>query len=199
MYDLKGSTICREEKVDLSNLHKIVLKDVNFLELEKNLMLNDNDKIRINEIVMKDANFLGNLDIMDYSLFVVKLNMNEIQVNSLFIKSEIIFGNQIGDKKENLSISDEDMTYINFSECKYLRKYLFKSLNPNVSYIIAIIDFFQLYNFSKFIETKFKYYIKNRPNKITEISSVPSDVYSNRFIEFIGKITMFNSLNSVNS
>ena len=199
MYDLKGSTICREEKVDLSNLHKIVLKDVNFLELEKNLMLNDNDKIRINEIVMKDANFLGNLDIMDYSLFVVKLNMNEIQVNSLFIKSEIIFRNQIGDKKENLSINDEDMTYINFSECKYLRKYLFQSLNPNVSYIIAIIDFFQLYDFSKFIETKFKYYIKNRPNKITEISSVPSDVYSNRFIEFIGKITMFNSLNSVNS
>ena len=195
MYDLKGSTICREVKVDLSNLHKIVLKDVNFLELEKNLMLNDNDKIRINEIVMKDANFLGNLDIMDYSLFVVKLNMNEIQVNSLFIKSEIIFGNQIGDKKENLSINDEDMTYINFSECKYLRKYLFKSLNPNVSYIIAIIDFFQLYNFSKFIETKFKYYIKNRPEKITEISSVPSDVYSNRFIEFIGKITMLNSFN----
>ena len=195
MYDLKGSTICREVKVDLSNLHKIVLKDVNFLELEKNLMLNDNDKIRINEIVMKDANFLGNLDIMDYSLFVVKLNMNEIQVNSLFIKSEIIFGNQIGDKKENLSINDEDKTYINFSECKYLRKYLFQSLNPNVSYIIAIIDFFQLYDFSKFIETKFKYYIKNRPKKIIEISSVPSDVYSNRFIEFIGKITMLNSFN----
>ena len=144
---------------------------------------------------MKDANFLGNLDIMDYSLFVVKLNMNEIQVNSLFIKSEMIFENQIGYKKENLSINDEDMTYIRFSECKYLRKYLFKSLNPNVSYIIAIIDFFQLYNFSKFIETKFKYYIKNRPEKITEISSVPSDVYSNRFIEFISKITMLNSLN----
>lgn len=66
---------------------------------------------------------------------------------------------------------------------------MFQSLNQNVAYIIAIIDFFQLYNFFKYLETNIKYYIKNRPEKLTAISCVPSGIYCKRFIDYVAKIT----------
>lgn len=83
-YDLKGSTLNREEKVDFENIQKIVLKDVNFEAIEKYLMICEKDKLRLNEIVRKDAIFLSNLDIMDYSLLVVKINMSKLEVDDPF-------------------------------------------------------------------------------------------------------------------
>jgi hypothetical protein len=59
-------------------------------------------------------------------------------------------------------------------------------------YLIAIIDYFQLYNFFKYLETNIKYYIKNRPDKVTAISCVPSNIYCERFISYVSKITKVN-------
>ena len=68
-------------------------------------------------------------------------------------------------------------------------KYFFKSSFKGKAYILSIIDYFQKYNFFKRMETNLKFYIGSRPKRVTEISCVPPDIYSSRFIEFIHKIT----------
>lgn len=42
------------------------------------------------------------------------------------------------------------------------------------------------------METNIKFYIGARPDKVTDISCVPPDVYSKRFVEYIERITDFN-------
>jgi hypothetical protein len=72
---------------------------------------------------------------------------------------------------------------------RHYRKYLFKGLQSNIVYIISIIDFLQTYNFYKYLETNIKYYIKARPKDIRDISSVPPDIYYERFIQYVQKVT----------
>jgi hypothetical protein len=57
-------------------------------------------------------------------------------------------------------------------------------LIPHQAYIIAIIDFFQLYNLGKAIEQKFKGMIAD----IMAISSSPPDDYVVRFLENLNEI-----------
>lgn len=84
-YDLKGSTIDRKENFEIDEVNNIVMKDINFDEIEKYLLLNDMDIQKIHSIVSADAYFLTDMNIMDYSLFVVKLSLNAVEVNNLFI------------------------------------------------------------------------------------------------------------------
>ena len=167
------------------------MKDNNFEEIEKCLLLDESDIVRLNKIVREDATFLKDLDIMDYSLLVVKISLNQKEVIERLIQCEKIFGKSIHESiDQSISINEIDIDLdLNESEIKNLQKYLFRSLNRNVVYIIAIIDYFQLYNFFKFLETNIKYYIKNRPEKVTAISCVPSDIYCKRFIDYVSRIT----------
>ena len=66
-----------------------------------------------------------------------------------------------------------------------LKKYIFPSLKADVAYIIAIIDFFQLYDLRKNLETQFKRFKANK----RDISSVPPEEYVIRFINNLSKIT----------
>ena len=66
-----------------------------------------------------------------------------------------------------------------------LRKYFFPCLNTKYMYIISIIDFLQLYNLKKNIETK----LKNLNTQIEDISSVPPDKYQQRFEKYSKEIT----------
>jgi len=84
-YDLKGSTLNREIEIDLENIQKIVMKDNNFEDIEKCLLLEESDIVRLNKIVREDATFLKDLDIMDYSLLVVKISLNQKEVNNRLI------------------------------------------------------------------------------------------------------------------
>ena len=68
-----------------------------------------------------------------------------------------------------------------------LKKYFFPSLKGDILYIIGIIDFFQLYDLNKSIETKYKIFA-NRV-KANVISSMPPKEYKERFIEFVKNIT----------
>ena len=52
---------------------------------------------------------------------------------------------------------------------------------------MSIIDFFQLYNLHKNLETKYKQFAKGVDAKC--ISSVPPEDYKDRFIEFIKQKT----------
>jgi len=83
-------------------------------------------------------------------------------------------------KKENFDINN-----------KYYKNYFFKSDQQNVIYLIAIIDYLQLYNAKKYLETVFKS-IFVAPTNSGEISSVSPDKYYERFVNYINHITNRN-------
>ena len=70
-------------------------------------------------------------------------------------------------------------------DVKSIEKYIFPSLKATNLYIIAIIDFLQLYDFQKYIETQYK----KMKTKENSISSIPPEPYKQRFIKFVKAIT----------
>jgi len=130
---------------------------LNFLEDEKNLRIENVHKFL--SICEKDSKFLEDFQFMDYSLFVVKLNFDENTISWL----------------ENFKKSSDYKNYI---------KYIYKSTESEYSYyIFCIIDYFQIYDLTKNLENKYKS-IGNFSD-IPEISCVPPDIYSFRFVRFL--------------
>ncbi len=68
-------------------------------------------------------------------------------------------------------------------------------MKENIVYIISIIDYLQVYNFYKYLETNLKYYMRFKDD-LRAISCVPPDIYYDRFVEFINKITSIELNNS---
>ena len=195
IFDMKGSELNREvffgQNVDLK---KLVLKDTNFLNMERVLLLNNDNINKIRNITWKDSTFLLNNKIMDYSLFVIKLNMNNDERKLLFENNEnlVDYSNNTNSYILNVqkpitekNIYNENNINFNFKFIEPLRKYLFPSLDIHYFYIICIIDYFQLYDFQKFLETQMKKMKVSRD----KISSVPPNEYKERFDFFIQKIT----------
>ena len=50
-------------------------------------------------------------------------------------------------------------------DIKYYKNYLFPALNKGTAYIFAIIDYFQTFNFFKYMEYEIKSKIKNKKQK----------------------------------
>ena len=76
IYDLKGSTHNRvvnlsEEEVEHGSGLK-VLKDLNFLSTGEKLDIRPHKKNHILQIIEKDAQFLSQNNLMDYSLLFIK-------------------------------------------------------------------------------------------------------------------------------
>jgi len=208
-YDLKGSSLNR--KVKFENIDKKVMKDINFNEAEQVLLLNKDNSKKLQDIVKKDAEFFNSCGIMDYSLLVAKISLNKDEINFLFGKdhrkqTEKEYLEMVGIKRIpsinsmessrnsiEIKVNEDDKNDINNQrrfedkriEC--LRKYFFPSLKGDILYIIGIIDFFQLYNLHKSIETKYKI-VANRV-KANVISSMPPKEYKERFTEFVKNIT----------
>ena len=214
-YDLKGSSLNR--KVQFENVDTKVLKDINFNEVEEVFLLNKSDSKKLLQIAEKDAEFLSSLGIMDYSLLVAKISLNNEEIACLFggghrrtterqflqmigqerisISQNISEENEPNNDKNNNNNKEEDKNLldkqneIRFKEGNIapLKKYMFPSLKGDIVYIMAIIDFFQIYNLQKNLETKYKKF-KSGVRK-EEISSLPPDEYKNRFIEFLKQKT----------
>ena len=154
---------------------------------------------------------------MDYSLLVAKLSLNKDEIEDLFgkyhrRKTETEFFEIAGKEDESIDeiveiendnnikeneqknkneeeLEENKNKIIRYNKDKLapLRKYFFPSLKGDVLYIIAIIDFFQEYNINKALETKFK--LLKTGVKEKDISSVPPEMYKDRFIEFVKNIT----------
>ena len=84
-------------------------------------------------------------------------------------------------------IVENDKKFNDDPKIKCLRKYFFPSLKGDILYIMSIIDFFQLYNLQKNLETKVKQITKRV--KANTISSLPPGEYKDRFIEFVKEKT----------
>ena len=206
-YDLKGSSLNRKTKYD--NMDTKVMKDINFNEVEEVFLINKNNSRKLINIVEKDANFLCSCGIMDYSLLVGKITLNKNESNLLFGRehrknSEKDYFSMINLERQTLGINNEEKEKekdgnininenidnyngIRFKDSKIdtLRKYFFPSLKWDILYIMSIIDFFQLYNIQKNLETKYKQIAKRVKAKY--ISSVPPEEYKERFIQFVKK------------
>ena len=213
-YDLKGSSLNR--KVKYENVDKNVMKDINFNEAEQVFLLSKNDSKKLLDIAKRDANFFCSSGIMDYSLLVVKISLNKDEINYLFGKDhrkklekefcdmagveripsintndindvvELSIKNDKNGKKVDIEDNEEKLRFSD-TKIESLKKYFFPSLKGDVLYIMSIIDFFQLYNLQKNIETKYKQITARVKAKY--ISSLPPIEYKDRFIEFIQKKT----------
>jgi hypothetical protein len=206
-YDLKGSKYSREvhhtgKEEEEKN---IVFKDINFNNKEGVLILNHENRNKLINIVSKDAEFLNQLYIMDYSLLVIKLKLNDDELINLFdsefkkrnqlelnvIIAELKEGKQIIIPDENLR--EEYNPYavkFNKKNTENLKKFIFPSLYDNEVYLISIIDYLQLFTLKKKLELQYKKF-KAEEN---EISSVDPNKYKNRFIEYVKKITDENAI-----
>jgi len=156
---LKGSTIGRRVEIpeEIGQRKKITRKDLNFLD-DENLKIENLDTFL--SVSYKDVKFLEDFGFMDYSLYVVKLEFGEKSISWL----------------ENFKNS---LDYANYS------KYIYKSTESEYSYfILCIIDYFQVYGTLKQVETKYKL-IWNYYTDIPEISCVPPEIYSFRFMRFL--------------
>ena len=206
-YDLKGSSLNR--KVGYENIDKTVMKDLNFNEVEEVFLLNKADSKKLLNICEKDSEFLCSSGIMDYSLFVAKISLNNDEIKSLFGRdhrkaTEKQFLEMIGkvresrptnssiekepddnneNEKDKLIDNGEDNIRFKEGNIGCLKKYLYPSLKGDVAYIMSIIDYFQIYNLQKNLETKYKKLKAGVQEKA--ISSVPPDEYKDRFIEFV--------------
>ena len=194
-YDLKGSSAKRKSKFDMAKSDTSVMKDLNFKQYEHGIMISRENIKRVRKLTKYDSLFLCNMNLMDYSLFLVKLTLSkeeaidlfgdeikEIQdndFNNLMIQNSIrpIFLTE--DNKKNLNI---DFDKLNFNEeikpkksikekgkiyhdIKYYKQYLFPSLIPGTAYILAIIDYFQYFNFYKYVESGIKTKFWNKKEK----------------------------------
>ena len=210
-FDLKGSTYKREAKFDMDNTNNNVMKDLNFNEIERNIMISKNSIEKLRNIVKKDSKFLCKSELMDYSLLLVKLTLNKDEAADLFGKD--IIENQ---KKAIQQLTDFDNSSVNenskidleenksvrgrMKDIRHYEQYLYPSLREGSGYIIVIIDYFQYYNFIKKVEanviSKFKTGFNKKNNNT--ISCVNPVIYSKRFIDYFYQLTNISQIKELN-
>ena len=164
MFDLKGSTVQRKTK-NVQNWRKDqVLKDMDYqwlTHVERKLInFNLEDIQEIKKNMENDINFYKRLLLMDYSLLLIIID----------------YPNKIDpDYKQIVELLDDP---------KY-KGHVYESNKKDFIYIIGIIDYLQIYNFRKKIETFLKgiYFGKEK----NMISCVEPDYYGERFRNFMIK------------
>ena len=215
-YDLKGSSKNRVSQFDMANTDSSTMKDLNFNEFEHGIMLSRKNIICFRKLIKYDSTFLKQMSLMDYSLFLVKITLSKEQANDLFgdkirekqdsAFSELMIENSIKPSATNMNIDGTSlkMNYENlnvdelkpsntlkekgiiYKNIKYYKQFLFPSLNPGSAYILAIIDYFQIFNFYKYVESGLKTKFFSKKDKI---SCVDPRTYSKRFIKYFEQLT----------
>jgi 1-phosphatidylinositol-4-phosphate 5-kinase len=210
-YDVKGCTYGRKVKIDDVPSHKIknlTLKDINFIEMEKKIKFKEEYIKPFVKSIRKDGQFLRQMKVMDYSLFIVKINLNDYEYLELFqsdsskleADSKNYVNVDIYDKMDTLSLNNLNLSlnvksknnYIHDCEC--FRIYIFPSTEDNTAYILSIIDYFQSYNIKKKLESTYKVGIKGKDSET--ISCVDPNLYSKRFVNFMTEISGYKESGS---
>ena len=225
-YDLKGSSYKRKASFDMDKINKTVLKDNNFDEIEKYIMLSENNANKLRDIVEKDSQFLSESLLMDYSLFLIKLTLNKEESADIFGENIKEYQNKavtqlFNNKNSNnkIKIENEEMNNIeimndnmdineeikrkkgkgNLKDIRYYNQYLFPSLREGFGYILSIIDYFQFFNFRKVVEANVisKFKTGFNKEKNNTISCVNPGLYSSRFIKYFKKITNISEVKDI--
>ena len=218
-FDLKGSKTNRKSKFDIMTKSEVsVMKDLNFNQYEHGIMISRENIKLLRKLTKFDSVFLSQMELMDYSLFLVKLTLSKEQAIDLFGKeikekqekefNELMIENSmkpsfiLNDNEKNLNI---DLKNLNFKEeinpkksirdrgeiyrhTKYYKHYIFPSIIPGTAYILAIIDYFQYFNFYKYVESEIKTKFGKKKEKQL-VSCVDPKTYSQRFIYYFQTLT----------
>ena len=213
-FDLKGSSYNREIETNEEFMQTDVLKDENFRSREKVIYLNYENSENIKKILIRDSEFLKSFQIMDYSLFIIKISISEIENKFFFgenyIKNQKDFKTLLKkNMNKDLEYAYKILSNFNFQKNeKYkgkilnddlsfkkqdiigLEKFIFPHIDEKYIYIMSIIDFFQLYDSQKKMETVLKSLIVEKE----KISSLSVPEYQKRFENFIIQITDFSEI-----
>ena len=107
-YDLKGSSKNRETLIVNKDDYKDkVLKDINFVGIEKFLYIDKDHIQELRNIVKRDSEFLESLNVMDYSLLVIKIKVNKKEYDFL-VNNNLINNNLNNELINDNSISNKD-------------------------------------------------------------------------------------------
>ena len=72
------------EHFDVDNLNSDVMKDLNFNEIEKNIKISQDSIEQLRSMISSDSKFLSESELMDYSLFLVKITLNKEEAEEIF-------------------------------------------------------------------------------------------------------------------
>ena len=139
-FDLKGSTFSRKVKksydgFDKYSPEKEVMKDLDFLEIEKHInCLDKGRRMEILASLRRDVDFFTHHNIIDYSMVVAVVSKRLCSQESLY------------------------------EELKSGAYHVIQSPNPDFFFVIGIIDYFQRYTFSKMMEKCWKKTSNFSPN-----------------------------------
>ena len=126
-FDLKGSTYKRKANVDMDNAANRVMKDLNFNEIEKNIMISSNCINKLRDIVKRDSTFLCKNELMDYSLFLIKLNLSKEEAIDIFGENIIEYQNkaikELFNNKNNIINSSKNENLIENDEIDNIEKF----------------------------------------------------------------------------
>jgi 1-phosphatidylinositol-4-phosphate 5-kinase len=213
-YDLKGSIHNRKMDLEYETLQKEVLKDINFEEREgKCIMLYNRDSEKIINILKKDAEFLSNCEIIDYSLLVIKICITEEENKYIYGNDDSYefycqFYDYLNNKLENNNFSTnniEELIKLIKNEFKFEKKENKKPIisNYDLSFNKSNLKFFKKNIFKSLEKNKiyvlgiidyFQYfnYYKSFESKYKSllygkenISAVPPKDYEDRFLNYL--------------
>lgn len=206
-YDLKGSTVGRktikqEGEFSVNEIGKFgTLKDLDFLEYDKEIKINTEYKKPLTDIIATDVAFLEAHGLIDYS-FLVLLVDHEMKVpmrRTISVrKPELKRISEVTDEdfqtQENEKNEDEDKPFLRMATAKEpgdvsgVDFTMLKSTEERLYYHIGIIDYLIEFNMKKKAEVFFKKLIALNPN--LNISVQRPSFYAARFKNFATKIIM---------
>ena len=203
-FDLKGSSFKRKSAFDIEKIDIKTMKDNNFEEVEHKIFLGKESREKLRQICKKDSEFLRDMELMDYSLFLIKISLSKKEMMDIFgndiIENQMAASDKIliDDKEEKKNNIDNDnienmkrnysvMGEGNLHDIEYYKPYLYPSINQGSAYILSIIDYLQIFNFFKYLEMELKTKFKKDGKSI--VSCVDPKTYSDRFINYIISVT----------
>jgi len=202
-YDLKGSWVDRNRKRG-----EKVYKDS---DLNFKVRLDPEIRSQFVQTCQEDANFLASINIMDYSLLLGVHNTEHVitrkglshhqsvastwqSTDTLMMTDEYVGTNEeksaVSLKPLSRPTSNEELTFVTA-----FHKEQDGGLNANIiegpgMFFMGIIDILQEYNKQKKIERLFKVWVRRKDSK--GLSVQPADVYAERFIRAMRKMTRIN-------
>eukprot|EP00298_Acanthocystis_sp_HF-20_P011673 c19513_g2_i2.p1 GENE.c19513_g2_i2~~c19513_g2_i2.p1 ORF type:complete len:496 (+),score=159.94 c19513_g2_i2:40-1488(+) len=179
-FDLKGSTFGRITTDEGRGKASVTLKDLDFLEMGKKIVLGTQKKQRLMRQLALDCNFLQNSKLMDYSLLVGVKHLTPELAKARY-EQETQFSDRTAASR---SMSPPP------SFCLYSFDGALDATNEEDKPILVycgIIDILQEYSMKKQIENLFK---GARFDKRT-ISAVAPDQYAQRFSDYMKSRVFF--------
>jgi len=198
-FDLKGSWVGRKGGENARANPKSVLKDIDFKELKHKIRIGPGRKLQLMAALKRDAKFLEDKHIIDYSLLLgVHKHKNDTissqrslaSTSSLqSLKSARSQASRVFGRRPSVSSSCSDFVDEDVEEPAYVPFFQeddggMRSLDRSETYFVGVIDFLTLYSSKKVAERFGKTFIYDRNG----ISVQPPHKYSKRFLDFMDSV-----------